>query len=156
MQDIFSSNPNEVPELHSAPVFYPHGSHLIWISENGEIAELDRTALSQKLERRTVLLCHRRWSSARAGTDITRALDIMELFAFVRPARFCLPTPVGLASQMGLARPQNGDAMAALLPQVAFMLLDELASAPPPARKEAGEIAAMMIAGGWIWGPIIL
>ena len=156
MQDIFSSHPNEVPELHSAPVFYPHGSHLIWISKNGEITELDRTALGHKLARDAVLLCHRRWSSARAGTDITRALDIMELFAFVRPARFCLPTPVGLASQMGLARPQNGDAMAALLPQVAFMLLDELASAAPSARKEAGEIAAMMTAGGWTWGPIIL
>ncbi|MGB2492680.1 MAG: ATP-dependent DNA helicase, partial [Candidatus Puniceispirillum sp.] len=134
MQDIFSSNGVEIPELHSAPVFYPHGSHLIWISENGEIAELDRTAISHKLAHNIVLLCHRRWSSARAGTDITRALDIMELFAFVRPARFCLSTPIGLAAQMGLARPQNGEAMAALLPQIAFMLLDELADAPPPAR----------------------
>ena len=26
-----------VPELHSAPVFYPAGTRLIWISEAGEI-----------------------------------------------------------------------------------------------------------------------
>ena len=80
----------------------------------------------------------------------------MELFAFVRPARFVLPTPSGLAQQLGLARPQQGEDMAALLPQIAFILLDELASTPDPARTEAGRIATMMTAGGWKWGPYIL
>ena len=103
-----------------------------------------------------VLLCHRRWSSARAGVEIDHYLDVMELFAFVRPARFALPTPAGLAQQLGLARPQNGEDMATLLPQIAFTLLDELANAPDAARQEAGQIATMMTSGGWNWGPYIL
>ena len=31
-----------VPELHSAPAFYPAGTRLIWISEAGEIDSIDR------------------------------------------------------------------------------------------------------------------
>ena len=127
-----------VPELHAAPVFYPSGTRLIWISDAGEISDISREAASARLRGQIAVLCHRRWSEARAGCEINSCLDVMELFAFVRPARFCLPTPRGLAAQLGLAAPQSGEDMAALLPRVAFTLLDELADAAPAARREAG------------------
>ena len=145
-----------LPDLHGVPVFYPHGTQLIWISQNGEITHPNRATIAAELALGIVLLCHRRWSSARAGVEIDHYLDVMELFAFVRPARFALPTPAGLAQQLGLARPQNGEDMATLLPQIAFTLLDELANAPDAARQEAGQIATMMTSGGWNWGPYIL
>ena len=145
-----------VPELHAAPVFYPSGTRLIWISDAGEISDISREAASARLRGQIAVLCHRRWSEARAGCEINSCLDVMELFAFVRPARFCLPTPRGLASQLGLATPQSGEDMAALLPRAAFMLLDELAATAPAARREAGAIATMMTASGWPWGPVIL
>ena len=145
-----------LPDLHGVPVFYPHGTQLIWISQNGEITHPNRATIAAELALGIVLLCHRRWSSARAGIEIDHYLDVMELFAFVRPARFALPTPAGLAQQLGLARPQNGEDMATLLPQIAFTLLDELANAPDAARQEAGQIAKMMTSGGWNWGPYIL
>ena len=145
-----------LPDLHGVPVFYPHGTQLIWISQNGEITNPNRATIAAELALGVVLLCHRRWSSARAGVEIDHYLDVMELFAFVRPARFALPTPAGLAQQLGLARPQNGEDMATLLPQIAFTLLDELANAPDAARQEAGQIATMMTSGGWNWGPYIL
>jgi len=145
-----------VPDLHAAPVFYPSGTRLIWISDAGEISDLSRAAAAAKLGNQIAVLCHRRWSEARANCEITHCLDVMELFAFVRPARFCLPTPRGLASQLGIALPQTGEDMAALLPRAAFMLLDELADTAPAARREAGAIATMMTASGWPWGPVIL
>ena len=145
-----------VPELHSAPVFYPAGTRLIWISEAGEIETIDRPTAAARLARHVPLICHRRWTEARAGTEIEACLDIMELYAFVRPARFCLPTPRGLATQLALALPAGGEDMAALLPRAAFALLDELAAAPPAAQREAGAIATMMAASGWAWGPILL
>jgi ATP-dependent DNA helicase DinG len=137
-------------------VFYPHGTRLIWISQAGEIMRPSRDRLAAELALGTVLVCHRRWSAARAGTDIDNCLDLMELFAFVRPARFVLPTPAGLAQQLGFARPASGEDMAALLPQIAFALLDEIAAAPDAARAEAARIAQMMTAGGWAWGPYVL
>ena len=145
-----------VPDLHAAPVFYPSGTRLIWISEAGEISDIRRETAATRLQSGVVVLCHRRWSEARANTEIKVCLDVMELFAFARPARFCLPTPRGLAAQLGLAVPQSGEDMAALLPRAAFMLLDELADAAPAVRREAGAIATMMTVSGWPWGPVIL
>lgn len=145
-----------LPDLHEVPVFFPHGTHLIWISEDGEITRPSLNTLAAKLASQVVMLCHRRWSAARAGIEIDNYLDVMELFAFVRPARFVLPTPKGLAQQLGLARPQQGEDMAAILPQIAFALLDELAGTTDEARAESGKIASMMTAGGWKWGPYIL
>ena len=153
---MHDQNFTSLPDLHGVPVFYPHGTQLIWISQNGEITRPNRETLAAEFALGVVLLCHRRWSAARAAIDIDHYLDVMELFAFVRPARFVLPTPSGLAQHLGLARPQQGEDMAALLPQIAFILLDELASTPDPARTEAGRIATMMTAGGWKWGPYIL
>ena len=149
-------NITAIPNLHDMPVFYPHGTRLIWISTHGEICQLDRHAIVAELALGVVLLCHRRLSEARAGVEITNYLDIMELYAFVRPARFALPTPAGLAQQLGLAQPQTGDDMASLLPQIAFILLDELAAQPLKEQTEAAKIANMMAAGGWAWGPLIL
>ena len=153
---MHDQNFTSLPDLHGVPVFYPHGTQLIWISPNGEITRPSRETLASEFALGVVLLCHRRWSAARAAIDIDHYLDVMELFAFVRPARFVLPTPSGLAQQLGLARPQQGEDMAALLPQIAFILLDELANTPDPTRTEAGRIATMMTAGGWKWGPYIL
>jgi len=143
-------------ELHSIPVLYPHGTRFVWISRDGEIAELDSQAIAAELALGPALVCHRRWSEARIGIEIPSSLDVMELFAFVRPARFCLPTPTGLASQLALPRPLGGEDMAAILPRAAFMLLDELAMTEGKAREQAGDIARMMAGGGWLWGPLIL
>jgi ATP-dependent DNA helicase DinG len=145
-----------IPELHAAPVFYPAGTMLIWISDAGEIATIDRQTAAARLARNVPIVCHRRWSEARAGHEIETCLDVMELYAFIRPARFCLPTPRGLAAQLALPRPAGGEDMAALLPRAAYTLLDEMAAAPEAQRREAGAIATMMVASGWPWGPIIL
>ena len=145
-----------IPELHAAPVFYPAGTRLIWISDAGEIAAIDRQTAAARLARQVPIVCHRRWSEARAGHEIATCLDVMELYAFVRPARFCLPTPRGLAAQLALPRPAGGEDMAALLPRAAYTLLDELAALPEAQRREAGAIATMMAASGWPWGPVIL
>ena len=145
-----------IPELHDAPVFYPAGTRLIWISDAGEITVIDRATAATRLARQIPVICHRRWTEARAGQEIDSCLDVMELYAFVRPARFCLPTPRGLAAQLALPRPHAGEDMAALLPRAAYALLDELAAAPDDARREAVAIATMMAASGWPWGPIIL
>ena len=76
-----------VPDLHSIPVLYPYGTRIIWITQNGEITVLDRQAIAAELALGPPLVCHRRWSEARSGVEITNCLDLMELFAFARPAR---------------------------------------------------------------------
>ena len=67
-----------LPDLHGVPVFYPHGTQLIWISHNGEITHPNRATIAAALALGIVLLCHRRWSSGRAGVEIDHYLDVME------------------------------------------------------------------------------
>ncbi len=45
----------------------------------------------------------------RLGYPDLSGLDLLELFAFVHPARFCVPTPRGLAQALDLAEPEGDD-----------------------------------------------
>ena len=59
--------------------------------------------------------------------------DVLELFAFVRPAKFCAPSAAGLARAMGLAEPRGARRLQAdaLRDGRRRALLDELAAANP-------------------------
>ena len=81
------------------------------------------------------------------------ALDVLELFAFARPARFCVPTPRGLASVLGLVPPLTmADACVALV-TAARALLQELQAETDPNVRALAEAAEH---AGWGWGPAVL
>ena len=83
-------------------------------------------------------------------------LDALELFAFVRPARFCAPSAVGLALAMGLPEPRGAEAQARALREVCRALLEELAADPLPNREEALQIAETLERSGWSWASWVL
>src|SRR5262249_3718801 len=86
------------------------------------------------------------------GIERFAAFDLLELFAYVRPAQFCLPTPRGLAAALGIAVGPGLAAEAASLVDAARALLDEAASITD-ARARA---IARAMAGAWRWGPAVL
>ncbi|HJU28199.1 MAG TPA: hypothetical protein VJ718_03455, partial [Candidatus Binataceae bacterium] len=51
------------------------------------------------------MVCHAPAVARRLEMASFAALDLLELFAFVRPAQFCVPTPRGLTAALGLAPP---------------------------------------------------
>ena len=55
------------------------------------------------------MVCHAPATARRLNTSPFPALDLLELFAFVRPATFCRPTPSGLAAALGLDKPTDID-----------------------------------------------
>ena len=61
------------------------------------------------------LLCHMPATARRLNIDAFPALDLLELFAFVHPGRFCVPTPRGLAVALGLPVPHDHEAEAIAL-----------------------------------------
>jgi ATP-dependent DNA helicase DinG len=79
-------------------------------------------------------------------------LDVLELYAFVRPAQFCAPSPSGLALALGLTEPRGAVAQAEALRDAAGRLLDELAGAAYPRREEAFTLNETLIRAGWSWG----
>ena len=78
-------------------------------------------------------------------------LDVLELFAFVRPARFCAPSPSGLALAMGMAEPRGPEAQAEALRACAGELLRELAEPAYPNREEAVTLNETLERAGWAW-----
>ena len=102
----------------------------------------------------TPILCHAPLVARRLGVPRFPALDLLELFAFVRPARFCLPTPTGLARALELAVPQGIEAEAALLRRAAQALLAEVEDMGR-FDPDAATIAAAMADGGWTWGRFV-
>jgi ATP-dependent DNA helicase DinG len=78
-------------------------------------------------------------------------LDLLELFAFVHPARFCVPTPHGLARALGLDPPADDAAAAPFVHAAARALLGTLRD-PAWAERE-GAWSALQALGrlGWPW-----
>jgi ATP-dependent DNA helicase DinG len=108
------------------------------------------------LESAPVLVAHAAMTARRLGLHAPprspRIFDVLELFAFVRPARFCAPSAAGLAQALGLAEPKGAEAQAGALREAAAVLLAELAAAPEPSREEALAIAETLARAGWAWG----
>ncbi|KQS57771.1 helicase [Brevundimonas sp. Leaf363] len=82
-------------------------------------------------------------------------LDVLELFAFARPARFCAPSAAGLALSLGLSEPKGAEAQAAALREAARLLLLELASPAYPGREEAFGLNETLGRAGWAWSPFV-
>ena len=80
-------------------------------------------------------------------------LDVLELWAFVRPATFCAPSPAGLALGLGLEEPRGAEAQAVVLRGAAAALLTELADPAYPEREVAFTLAETLDRAGWAWGP---
>ena len=113
-----------------------------WLNADGEIESLDRkTAADRLVDGVFPFVCHARATARRLEVRQFAAFDVLELFAFVRPAQFVLPTPRGLAESLGLALPNSIYAETATLPNVARKLLGELAllagQEPDRARETA-------------------
>ncbi|MFQ5763435.1 MAG: ATP-dependent DNA helicase, partial [Rhodospirillales bacterium] len=99
------------------------------------------------------IVCHAKATARRLGVAAFVAFDVLELYAFVRPARFVLPTPRGLAEALGLALPGTLEREAECLFAASAALLAELADS---GDGEALPIALAMDRGGWPWGPAVL
>ena len=82
--------------------------------------------------------------------------DALELFAFVRPARFSAPSAAGLALALGLAEPRGAAEQATALGEVCRRLLEELAASPWPNREEALAVAETLGRAGWSWGAAVI
>jgi ATP-dependent DNA helicase DinG len=107
-------------------------------------------------ERGPVLVAHAAMTARRLGLHAPPRspgiFDALELFAFVRPARFCAPSAAGLAQALNLPEPKGAPAQAEALREVCRRLLAELAAAPEPSREEALALAESLARGGWAWG----
>ncbi|HTH15293.1 MAG TPA: ATP-dependent DNA helicase, partial [Magnetospirillum sp.] len=130
------------------------------LDTDGEFHRLSLAQASSRARDLSPLVCHIPAVAGRLGLEHFPALDILELFAFVRPARFCLPTVKGVMEALCLARPADPEDEAEGLFRCARKLLEELAAntnADAAVRAaDTRSIAWAMARAGWSWSTAVL
>ncbi|MGY8990110.1 MAG: ATP-dependent DNA helicase, partial [Rhodospirillales bacterium] len=142
--------------IPAAPALIAGVRSAAWLSADGEIEDLTLAEAAKKASATPPMVCHAKATQRRLKSKQFPAYDLLELFAFVRPAEFCLPTPRGLAEALGLPIPQNKDSEAECLIASATALLIELADPERPAERNTVLIARAMARGGWLWGEAVI
>ncbi len=87
-----------IPE---APTLVAGLAHACWLAQTGKIEILPHEEAARRAAASPPLVCHATALARRLGVRPFAAYDLLELHAFVRPTRFCLPTPRGLAKALG-------------------------------------------------------
>jgi ATP-dependent DNA helicase DinG len=142
-----------IPEV---PVVAADWTSTVILSPAGEIATKPSATAGQHLVSAQPILCHGPSIAAHLQTDRFAAADVLELFAFTRPAAFCLPTVSGLSDVFQLPRPAGLEDQPLTLITIVKILLTELTSIPVVEAKMMAGVAGAMSRGGWVWGPSVL
>lgn len=146
--------------LPEAPVLVAGYGRGTLLTPDGEILVLSAAEVHRTLrDGPPPLLVHAPATARRL--DLPRfdaAFDLLELFAFCRPAHPAAPTPGGLAIALDLAPPRDDAAAAALLPAIAATLLRHLAAERRASlNRDAASLAAKLAeAAAWPWAPSVL
>jgi ATP-dependent DNA helicase DinG len=141
------------------PLPYPslyatHGG--IWIAApGGEVRAVGRGEAIARAAETPMIMLNAPLVGQRLGYPDLSGLDLLELFAFVYPARFAVPTPKGMAHALGLAPPaDDGDASQFML-RAAAALLERMELADWPEREGAWASAQALYRLRWSWAPAI-
>ena len=132
---------------------YPalHASHAgIWIADRSGTRGLGRAEAIRTAADTPVILLNAALVGQRLGYAELSGLDLLELFAFVHPARFAVPTPAGLARAVDLSPPERDEDVAAFLLEATAALL-AVPDGDWPEREGAWMAAQSLARLRWPW-----
>ena len=133
-----------------------HASHAgIWIAGPEGVRAVGRGEAIRAAADTPHILLNAPLTGQRLGYGEVSGLDLLELFAFLHPAKFVVPTVAGLAAQCGLEVPADDAAAAALLPLIAGQLLAVLDRQDWAEREGAWTSNATLHRLGWGWAGLI-
>jgi ATP-dependent DNA helicase DinG len=148
------------PVRADRPVLVVGLKDAVWRSSDGTLRRLSHAEAMRLARAEVPLLCHLPAVCRRLKSERFPAFDVLELYAFVRPASFCLPTPSGVAQALGLlppgpSHPVQPERQAELLRACARALLRELGALDRKRWRVRG-LAETMARHGWAWGEAVL
>lgn len=140
----------------AAPVLCYGAGKFIYLNADGEILTLSPQQAANLQSDTPVLVCHAPYMHHKLGHDRLRMMDILELYAFVHPTRFCVPTIAGVAKALQIDNPDDITDYPMTLLDCTTTLLSDLSGHRE--TQKISEIAkAMGLNGkGWIWTPLVL
>ena len=121
--------------LPAIPVLAVNAKLAAILSPDGEIELMPHARAQMSVAGTPVMVCHAPYTRQRLGAAELPALDVLELFAFVHPAKFCVPTPAGLAKVLGLSPPAQFEDYPLTIMEAAQALLSDLQKEAISGRK---------------------
>ncbi len=143
--------------LPDVPAMVANARQVSLMTTDGEIRVVDHQTALQLTHKKPALVCHAPYTAKQLNTENLLAFDVLELFAFVHPTKFCVPTPTGLANALGISPPQDFESQAMTLLECASALLSDLRRDIWQAKANPLSIAGVMgqQGKGWNWTPFI-
>ncbi len=133
-----------------------HASHAgTWLRQAGQTREVARGEALNAAADTPHLLVNAQLAATRLGYPELSGLDLLELFAFVRPAQFCVPTVKGIAHATGLPEPGAEADAPLLLQQAAAVLIEQCRADDWPQREGAWSSLQALIRLRWPWANIL-
>ncbi len=136
----------------------PHAAGASFAESAAASRTISRAEAVSILTRQPILLCHRHFTARRLGLaadKIACAFDVMELFAFVRPASPCTPSVRGLAEALRQC-PDEREPDAGFLLQAAALLAAELAAEPAAGKQRTLARLKRMAQQNWRWAEYLI
>jgi ATP-dependent DNA helicase DinG len=134
-----------------------HATHAgIWLADgSGEVREASRGEAIARAAETPHIILNAPLVGQRLGYPELSGLDLLELFSFIHPARFAVPTASGLSRTLGLEPPSSETDAAAKLSEIAERLFETLADPAWEQREGAWTSNATLHRLGWGWAPLI-
>lgn len=135
-----------------------HVSHAgIWLRQAGETRAIDRREALRQLSATPTIIIAAPMVAQRLGQGEVAALDLLELFAFIHPARFAVPSVGGLADALGIApdSPVADDAAPAWMERITAALIGNMGDEGWAERQGAWDMGQRLGRLRWGWAPII-
>ena len=141
--------------MSSLPYPALHASHAgIWIATDEGTRPVGRGEAIRIAADTPVIVLNAALVGQRLGYADLSGLDLLELFAFLHPARFAVPTPKGIARAVDLSPPSRDADVAAFLRQAAAALL-AVPAGDWPEREGAWTAAQSLMRLRWPWAPAL-
>lgn len=133
-----------------------YASHAgIWIADARGTRSTGRSEAIARAADTPVILLNAPLLGQRLGYPELAGLDLLELWAFVHPARFVVPTVKGLADALCLDPPASESAAAGTLLAATRALLARLGDAAWPEREGAWTSLQSLVRLRWPWGGVV-
>ena len=143
-----------MPRLDLPSLYATHAG--IWLaSGQGEVREASRGEAIARAAETPHIILNAPLVGQRLGYPDISGLDLLELFAFIHPARFAVPTAPGLSRAVGLEPPASDSLAPLSLQHLAGRLLAVCGDPNWSEREGAWTANATLHRIGWGWAPVI-
>ncbi|WP_298191695.1 ATP-dependent DNA helicase [Novosphingobium sp.] len=142
--------------LPSPPLAAIHASHSgCWLRDLAGTRPVGKGEAIMAAADTPLLMLNAPLVASRLGYPDLSGLDLLELFAFIHPARFMVPTPKGLAQALELTEPASDDAVPELLQAAADALLAACEDPAWPEREGAWSALQSLVRLRWPWAGLL-